>query len=483
MLNAVWLLGLLSAAHALVVAPPAQRRLLRTSLPRTQEPVASYGRPPNEEGGDAGFSFSGQQFDILSLRSFRRDTILQYDATNQSEPLRIALTLFGVLFSLSVPALSSELRIGDELTADVGAVLGAGISGALFLRNRGARTNRMAKIDKEYALGDLRATFRGVQTRYLRELRGKRRVVAVVGTRSVVDGAIAEARVYRRRITAADAVVVPVYTDVSGGGGGGDGTIGGEAESKYLWTAADPAEWQSYFRELLDARGMTSSGANGAWIGLNVKGRTFGSALGSPKWDELLGTALQPVGDGFGDFKEVKTSAEEAAAEAAATASSMGTVARGAEANAEAVAQATELLAAQSTFYDALTSGDVTTMNGLWDMTPDPAVSETLADGARIEPWKAGSPSFPPSGMRPSDSDALILSPTEAWTTAVERPAEGGTLLATQRWSRASEQDEWKIATHRYIPWSADGATAVAALRCDGRGCVLLGRQINTRAP
>ena len=75
-----------------------------------------------------------------------------------------------------------------------------------------------------------------------------------------------------------------------------------------------------------------------------------------------------------------------------------------------------------------------------------------------------------------------MLSPTEGWTTAVERPAEGGTLLATQVWRRAGEGEPWRLAAHRYIPWSADGATAVAALRCDKRGCVLIGRQINTRA-
>ena len=57
-----------------------------------------------------GYDTSAQQFDLLSLRTFRRDTIVQYDATNQSEPLRIALTLFGVLFSLSIPALAGELR-------------------------------------------------------------------------------------------------------------------------------------------------------------------------------------------------------------------------------------------------------------------------------------------------------------------------------------------------------------------------------------
>ena len=87
------------------------------------------------------------------------------------------------------------------------------------------------------------------------------------------------------------------------------------------------------------------------------------------------------------------------------------------------------------------------------------------------------------SGARATDCDATLISATDAWTTAVERPGEGGTLLATQRWSRDAEGGVWRLATHRYIPWSADGATAVAALRCDGRGCVLLGRQINTRAP
>ena len=36
------------------------------------------------------------------------------------------------------------------------------------------------------------------------------------GPRSVVDPRVAQARVYRRRLSAADAIVVPVYTDGSG---------------------------------------------------------------------------------------------------------------------------------------------------------------------------------------------------------------------------------------------------------------------------
>ena len=116
----------------------------------------------------------------------------------------------------------------------------------------------------------------------------------------------------------------------------------------------------------------------------------------------------------------------------------------------------------------------------------DSYVSDVVRAGSRVEPWAAGSNAFPPSGMRATDADALVLSPTEGWTTAVERPAEGGTLLATQVWRRGGEGEgagAWRLTAHRYIPWSADGATAVAALRCDRRGCVLIGRQINTRAP
>ena len=62
----------------------------------------------------------------------------------------------------------------------------------------------------------------------------------------------------------------------------------------------------------------------------------------------------------------------------------------------------------------------------------DSYVSDVVRAGSRVEPWEAGSNAFPPSGMRATDLDALVLSPTEGWTTAVERPAEGGTLLATQ---------------------------------------------------
>ena len=470
LIRAATLLGLvLRGATAFVVAG---------GTANARNCCATYRRAAPPALQEQKFDPSAQQFDLLSLRSYRRDTILQYDATNQSEPLRIALTLFGILFSLCVPTLFGETQ--DAATTTATAAAGTAISGLLFLRNRAARSARMAKIDREYAMGALRVVYRGLRTNPLTDLRDKRRVVAIVGTREFVDAAVAEARVYRRRLAAANAVIVPVYTtdDSADGAASGAGTPVGEAESRWLYAAAEPEAWRGYFNELLSSRGMALE-AGGAWLGLNYKGRSFGSAKGAPRWDELLGTALQPSGDGFGEFKELATDTSAAAAEAAATAVAMGLVYAGSTST--AIAEARGLLDVQEAFYQALTRKDVVTMERLWKGAPaDASVSEAIAQGARIEPWAMNSPSFPPEGMRATDRDALIMSADEAWTTAIERPSEGGTLLATQRWRRGAD-GEWLLCTHRYIPWSADGATAVVTLRCDGRGCVLLGREINTR--
>lgn len=90
------------------------------------------------------FEFSGEQFDLLALRSFRRDALLQYDATNQSEPLRIALSFLGILFGLSYPSLAGELGSapGGDLATTAASLTGAAGCALLFQRNRAARYNR-----------------------------------------------------------------------------------------------------------------------------------------------------------------------------------------------------------------------------------------------------------------------------------------------------------------------------------------------------
>ena len=437
--------------------------------------------PPVAQAGNQ-FDVSSQQLDLLSLRTFRRDAILQYDATNQSEPLRIALTFLGVLFFLCLPQLSPGSEA--DLVTNAGSALGAGASGWLFLRNRAARSARLERISREYAIGDLKAVYRGVRANRMSELRGKRRVVVLLGTSAELQTTLREAWVYRRRLAAASTAVVPVCSDDDS-----FGATNAAASPPWLWAAAPPSEWNTYFEEQFASRGMAAGGGGGgAWLALNLKGRSAGSALGAPRWDELLGTCLQPS-DKFGFAPaEQATDVSAAATEAAEAVLALGVASGGGGSGGGsggegAEAEASSVLATQATFYAALTGGDGEAMAQLTEGAPDDAsVSDALAAGGRLDPWSNQlRDGMRPEGMRATDRDAIVLSDTEAWSTAVERPAEGGTLLATQRWRRDADGGEWRLATHRTIPWDADGGTAIVTLRCDGRGCVALGREINTR--
>ena len=247
---------------------------------RAPKAVAHRLRPPLALD-DAQYDPSLDQFDLLSLRSFRRDALLQYDATNQSEPLRIALCLLGVLFFLAYPSLLADtpgLAPADPLSTQALSVAGALGSGLLFQRNRVARAARIERISREYALGDLRALYRGVRTIALKEIRGKLRVVIVIGSRAAVGKSLCEAHAYRRRLTAANTAVVPVYTD-------GESPVDIAAAPIWLWAAADSGAWREYYADLLSRRRLDTTGgeASCSWIGINLKGRSFGSALTPPR--------------------------------------------------------------------------------------------------------------------------------------------------------------------------------------------------------
>lgn len=86
--------------------------------------------------------------------------------------------------------------------------------------------------------------------------------------------------------------------------------------------------------------------------------------------------------------------------------------------------------------------------------------------------------------MDVSGGDAIIISDTEAWSTAIEFPADTGvdtaTLLAVQQWTREKANDEWKLQLHQTIPWTAE-SRAQGTLRCDCRGCVALTREPERR--
>ena len=88
--------------------------------------------------------------------------------------------------------------------------------------------------------------------------------------------------------------------------------------------------------------------------------------------------------------------------------------------------------------------------------------------------------------MKVSGADVLVVSDTEAYTTAIEFPVVGGmvdstaTLLAVQTWTRTTDNDDWKLVLHQTIPWSPD-AKAQGTLLCDCRGCVALTRGAERR--
>ena len=77
------------------------------------------------------------EFDPLSLQEFRREALLQYSNTNQSEPLRILIFLFLTICGLFSPTFFPSNAGPPFFVAAVAVTL---VSGFLFLRERGKRT-------------------------------------------------------------------------------------------------------------------------------------------------------------------------------------------------------------------------------------------------------------------------------------------------------------------------------------------------------
>lgn len=261
-------------------------------------------------------------------------------------------------------------------------------------------------------------------------------------------------------------VLVGVLRAPEGGGTAGDDDAAkaervmaaAEAEG-WLGRPTDVARWRSYFDELLSSeRARMSAAADGAWLALSLKGRSCGSGLGTPPWDELLGTQLTPI--------QPLSPAEPAAPSTDAESA---------------------VLDAQRHLYAALTSADAAGVVALCMRVDDDEVS-SLREGGRLDGWETVLKYDATVGMSVSSQDARVApSGDEAWSTALEFPANGGgaSLLCTQRWVNINGAEEgaapdWRLAQHRTIPY-ADGVDAAACLRCDWRGCVALQRTAGLR--
>jgi len=277
-----------------------------------------------------------------------------------------------------------------------------------------------------------------------------------------------------------------------------------------------PAEWETFLSGLLaDAKATgnkeatssigagveTASASQGGFLALNFKGRSVGSGLGAPRWDELLGAKFPPA------EAIVQTSNTKGASSSTSSAT--------------ATEDEADLLACQEAFYAALTSGDEVAMDYLFapdegavssdSMNADtssgsngeaPEVSEVLASGGRLDGWST----CLADGARPAelvsfDCDATVLTnpasaasvaSAEGYTTSIEAVGsrQGATNLSTQRWvlrnrppALAEGQHSpgavpaaarrWRLALHQTIPYSPNSG-AGGLLRCDCRGCVAL---------
>ena len=406
------------------------------------------------------FDLSRPTFDMFTLRTIRGDALLQYNTLNQSEPLRINLYLLLTFTLLALPSMS-EAVLGEDLSlpGTAASVLGSIGSFALFFRECGRRGKQLERIEKEMNAEFLPVRLpnnRFAERPYgpavqLTQLRGKKRIIALCGNKDQIKTALTEVRVFRNRLFQAAAIVIPVPTD---GSSVSDWGISKEeiASSQFLGKADNVQAWVQYFNELSqDDQGDEKL----VWFGLNNNGRSFASGAGdSPRLVEVLGQNLRPV--------EILLEADEAV---------------------KMIPEDDAVLSAQKKFYSALTTGDREGMASVFTKDQATEVSEVIGSGGRIDNWDAClEDGARPEDMQISGSDALIVSPEVAYSTAVEFPSNTGvdsaTLLAVQRWQK--EGDEWKLYLHQTIPWSPD-SKAGGTLLCSCNGCVALTRAKDKR--
>ena len=282
---------------------PSTRNLAHGSGTTTTSTTAVFLSSSNNNQ----FDVSKPVFDPLSLRSVRGDALVRYDATNQSEPLRI--TLYALLSLTSAVAPSLVEATGFDLLGlpqTLGCGAAAAGSGLLFLRECGRRSRQLTRIEKELNTESL--PIRPPNTRNpfseqpfgrpvtLRQIRGSAvapRILALCGNREQLAEALSALVVYRNRLAQASVYVVAVSTDGSK-----------PAERKVLddgyyksWLADSyqPGVWLDYFRSLTTGGGGGGSNESAdddsgfRWFGLNSNGRSFGSGDGAIQVIQLMG--------------------------------------------------------------------------------------------------------------------------------------------------------------------------------------------------
>mmetsp|Transcript_35072 Transcript_35072/g.84936 ORF Transcript_35072/g.84936 Transcript_35072/m.84936 type:complete len:479 (-) Transcript_35072:1589-3025(-) len=414
------------------------------------------------------FDVSKPVFDLLSLRTIRGDAMIRYDATNQSEPIRIQLYAGWCLLSFVSPALVEALDF-DPLTLPgrVATVAVSFLFGGLFVRECQKRSNQLNRIEKELNTEGLPIRVpanafsekRFSKPMVLKQLRESKsippRILALYGEEEKLKDALKGLRTLGKRLQQASVYVVCIPT--AGSSFRADDWVLEQKRSMdntipWLADSYNDNAWRSYFKELTPA---DTTNPSFLWFGLNSNGRSIGSGVNEvPTWLQLLGQHFRPTMDDFELMDAPDTSSSER--------------------------DETALSQSVKDFYAALTTGNKDAMDGTLSKTESSQVSEVLSAGGRVDSWTdCLAEGARPEGMEVSNAEVIVVSDTEAYTTVVESPANTGldsaTLLAVQEWTRTSPEEKWQLALHQTIPWDA-ATRAQGTLRCDCRGCVALTR-------
>eukprot|EP00435_Cladocopium_sp_Y103_P053061 s143_g16.t2 len=393
------------------------------------------------------------EFDLLSLQDFRREALIQYSNTNQSEPLRILIFFFLTICGFSAPGFAPSNAAPWYFAV---ALVFTVVFGFLFLRERGKRTAQLVRLEREYAIGDLPVEVTDpvagtTKSFELQGLRSQKRIVALYGTFQQVKESLQSALPYRRRFEQSDVLILPVCSSLEGSDEAAYAAWGEDAlraSRKWLAKPRSLRRWRSYFQSLLEDEETTGQSL---WVGLNLRGRVFGSDFGCPIWDELL--AAMPPTKPLSSTEQCFALADDRCG----------------------------ALEAQRRFYDALSSGDVAMMQRIFESRDDAELSAALqvdqqSAASNLSDWNIVlSPENRPQLLIASN-DCVLLSKTSAITSCIEFPVLGPTLLATQIWERLGEGD-WRLLSHRSIPYGQ--VEARVALRCDHRGCIAFGKQLD----
>jgi hypothetical protein len=446
------------------------------------------------------YDLSKPVFDLYAGRQVRGDALAKYNTLNQSEPLRINLAAFGVLFFLALPALLEEVArdgvttgisssttaslVGDGVASSVmssslplapmlACYASAVASAVVFWQQKSRRSRQLTRFEKELKavalsirlpnniLADRR--YGNVQTIRALQQSSTLRLIAVSGNKHELRSALQELQVLANRLVQSSTYVVVVATDGSKESDWGLANDSKSSKRAWLVQPGDPEEWQLYFASLSSPNSnsskeaslsSSSSSSSLQWFVLSATGRSVGSGTSpNPSWLQLMGQHMRPTV--LLDPNDTTTTIQ--------TTSSTGDKSDG-------QVQVDEILNQQERFYKALTSGNLKEMEAIFGKDDDgeddslnahytesDAVTNVIKDGGRLDAWKTClEDGARPAGLVYGNADVTILDNTEeddvvCYSSCVEFPAMEDmakaknsnmaatpTLLAVQKWSRRS---------------------------------------------